>query len=98
MSSPPSTATPLAHGEAQRVNFAVGTYGSTLATHRTSTFVLWAREGQTFRIAGAEGMTARLTAPSGIDVGLVDGDVTLPETGDYLLTVSGVDQIGVDIR
>lgn len=96
--SPQPTATPLAHGVAQRVNFGVDMYGSNLTAHGSSTFVLWAREGQTFRIARAEGMMARLTAPGGIDVGLIDGGVTLPATGDYLLTVSGVDQISVDIR
>lgn len=101
--TPTATATPqptptLAHGEAQRVRFEVGTHGATITMESTQTFVLWAAEGQTMRISGREGMYARLTAPSGDDVLFGDDGATLPLSGDYLLTVAGTDAVSVDIR
>lgn len=93
------TATPqptptLAHGEAQRMRFAVGTYGG---TYQAGTWSLWAAQGQTLTLAG-DGMVARLTTDSGTDVPLIGDKATLPTSGDYVLTVAGVDQFSVDIR
>lgn len=88
----------LAHGEAQRVRFAVGTYGQTLTVDGQQTFVLWAAEGQVMRVSGQEGMVARLTAPGGDDVAFGERGALLPANGDYLLTVAGTDAISIDIR
>jgi hypothetical protein len=92
------TATPapaIEHGEAQRMQFARGTYGGSYAV---GTWTLWARQGQVLTLAGAELVNARLTAPGGEGVTLVGNRVTLPATGDYTLTVAGLDQFGIEIR
>lgn len=92
------TATPapvIEHGEAQRMQFARGTYGGSYAA---GTWVLWARQGQTLTLAGAELVNARLTAPGGEGVTLVGNKATLPESGDYMLTVVGLEQFGIEIR
>lgn len=88
----------LNHGEPQRMRFTVGTFGTSAKVEGQQTFVLWAGAGQTLRLAGGSGLAARLTAPSDDDVALVDGAATLPASGDYLLTVAGVEQFSIDIR
>lgn len=88
----------LQHGNPERLRFANGAYGAAPRIDGQQTFVLWAAAGQRLRLAGESGLTARLTAPSGDDVALVDGAATLPADGDYVLTVAGVEQFSVDIR
>lgn len=94
----PEPSPTLAHTDAVRVNFLVGTYGTTLQVEGTQSFVLWMAVGQTMRIAGQDGMAARLTAPSGADVELGADGALLPESGDYALTVAGTDSVSVDVR
>lgn len=95
---PKPEATPtLTHGTAERVQFAVGTYGTTLTTEGQQSFVFWARAGQLMTLVG-EGASYRLTAPSGAEATFAENTVTLPETGDYTLTVAGASQIAMEIR
>lgn len=82
------------HGEAQRMQFAAGTYGG---VYESGTWLLWAGEGQALRIAG-DGSVARLTAPDEIDIAVGPDGAVLPASGDYTLTVAGVEQFSIDIR
>ena len=96
---PTATLAPLVHGDAERMRFAVGTYGSSYTLDSTvKTFVLWAAQDQKLRLAGDSTMRARLTTASGEDVYPVGGVVTLPVSGDYMLTVTGTRQFAIDIR
>lgn len=95
--TPTATAVPSPvpdHGEAQRMQFGAGTYGG---AYQAGTWSLWAGQGQTLRIAG-DGSAARLTAPDGTDVAVGPDGAVLPTSGDYTLTVVGVEQFSIDIR
>ena len=67
-----------------RVQFELGTYGTSLQVEGQKTFVLWARAGQVMKLTSDRTFAARLTAPD----------------GDYLLTVASesIFTFWVDIR
>lgn len=90
-----ATMTPIPHGTPQRMRFQVGTYGGSYAS---GTWVLWVAKGQTLRIAAEAGMVARLTGPDASDVGISAAGASLLVSGDYTLTVAGVDQFSIEVR
>ena len=92
---PTATPAPLTHGEAQRMQFDVGTYGG---SYSAGTWVLWAAHGQTLTLTGGDGMRWLFTVPDGDVPGVGDTTIVLPASGDYTLTVAGVDQFSIDIR
>lgn len=102
-----ATPAPLAAptGEAQRVNFAKGSYGATLTGNGAQRFALWAAAGQTFKVAmmgdgqsslyGTDGRPLWAAAPAGQVV-----TATLTGNGDQLLEIRsrGPFTVGVEIR
>jgi hypothetical protein len=93
--TPSATVGPIVHGDPQRMRFQIGTYGD---TYTAGTWVLWAAAGQTLTLAGADLVNAKLTAPNGELVLLEGNKAVLPASGDYILTVAGLEEFGIDIR
>lgn len=93
--TPQPTVGPVAHGDPQRMQFAIGTYGG---SYQAGTWILWAARGQTLTLGADALVNAKLTAPSGDGVLLEGNKATLPASGDYLLTVDGVESFTIDIR
>jgi len=98
---PPPTPTLAQLGEPVRVQFPRGTYGTSInmSTAQT-TYILWARAGQTLHLTSDQPFAARLSAPGGEDLPLTTLAATLPASGDYLLTVAGAQAFtfSIDIR
>lgn len=90
---------PLEHDHVhQNMRFQTGTYGgSYFVDGDQSTWILWAAAGQTLTIA-AEDRARVLLSFYGSDYVFEDKKVILPASGNYLLTVAGVDQFTIDIR
>jgi hypothetical protein len=87
-------------GTPLRVQFELGTYGTSLQVEGQKTFALWARAGQVMKLTSDRTFAARLSAPNGDDVQFDQLTATLPADGDYVLTVGGEGSFTfwVDIR
>ncbi len=98
--APIPTATLAQLGTPVRVQFDIGTYGTSLQVKGQKTFVLWARAGQVMRLTSDRTFAARMTAPNGDDVPFSQLAATLPSNGDYVLTVASDDSFTfwIDIR
>jgi hypothetical protein len=83
-----------------RVQFDLGTYGTSLQVEGQKTFVLWAAAGQVMTLTSDRTFAARMTAPNGDDVPFTRSAATLSANGDYVLTVAGEGSFTfwVDIR
>lgn len=97
---PAPTPTLAQLGTPVRVQFDLGTYGTTLQVQPgQTTYALWARQGQAMTILADRPFAVRMTAPGGADVPFDGGRAILPEIGDYLLTVAGEGfALSIDIR
>ena len=97
---PAPTPTLAQLGTPVRVQFDIGTYGTSLQVEGQKTFVLWARAGQVMKLTSDRTFAARLTAANDGDVPFDQLSATLPANGDYLLTVAneGSFTFWVDIR
>lgn len=97
----PTTAPTPAQTGPQRVQFAIGTYGTSLEGVGRAEYLLWAARGQTMRIVTQADAAYSMTGPDGATVGFADGAALLPANGDYTLTVdagSSRFMFSVDIR
>lgn len=89
-----------------RVNFAAGTYGTTLNGNGNQAYLLWARGGQvmTVKPSSEQPLNISLIAPdkSQVAVEVVDGvgSYKLPSNGDYTLSfvTAGGFSVAVEIR
>ena len=106
--TPAPTATPQPiSGAPVRVQFDLGSYGETLTSTVSTSYLLWAKAGQTFTTTLTADSTAlaSLYAPDGVALyqDLAAGytaKATLPTNGDYRLEIrtSGQFTAGVMIR
>lgn len=106
--TPAPTATPQPiSGAPVRVQFDLGSYGETLTSTVSTSYLLWAKAGQTFTTTLSANTTAlaSLYAPDGVALyqELAAGytaAATLPTSGDYRLEIrtSGSYTVGVMIR
>jgi len=106
--SPAPTATPQPiSGAPVRVQFDLGSYGETLTSTVSTSYLLWAKAGQTFTTTLSANTTAlaSLYAPDGVALyqELAAGytaKATLPTNGDYRLEIrsSGNYTVGVMIK
>ena len=106
--TPAPTATPQPiSGAPVRVQFDLGSYGETLTSTVSTSYLLWAKAGQTFTTTLSANTTAlaSLYAPDGVALyqELAAGytaKATLPTNGDYRLEIrsSGNYTVGVMIR
>ena len=106
--TPAPTATPQPiSGAPVRVQFDLGSYGETLTSTVSTSYLLWAKAGQTFTTTLSANTTAlaSLYAPDGVALyqELAAGytaAATLPTSGDYRLEIrtSGQFTAGVMIR
>lgn len=105
----PSTPTPLAlpvpTGEAIRVNFPLGSYGTALFGNGSQRFLLWAKAGQKWSLYQMGKGYSNLTGPDGKPLYQEAGagmtiTTTLSATGDQVLEIrsSGQFTVGVEIR
>jgi len=94
-------------GAPVRVQFDLGSYGETLTNTASTSYLLWAKAGQTFTtsLSANTTATASLYAPDGAVLyrDLAAGytaAATLPTNGDYRLEIrsSGQYEVGVMIR
>lgn len=98
--SQPASANPI------RVNFAIGTYGTTLTENGNQAYLLWARGGQvmTVKPSSEQPLNISLLAPdkTQVVVEVVDGvgSYKLPSNGDYTLSfvTGGGFSVAVEIR
>ena len=95
---PTATVTPwVVVSEPVRVQFPIGSYGTTTTTDQPTAYLLWARAGQRMKIAPA--LQFRVYGPNGDKLQLSqDGNIfylDLPANGDYTVEV-GTDQ-SVDV-
>ena len=98
--SQPASTSPI------RVQFAQGTYGTTLAGNGNQAYLLWARGRQvmTVKPSSEQPLNISLLAPDGSQVGVevVDGvgSYKLPANGDYTLSLvtAGGFSVAVEIR
>jgi hypothetical protein len=106
--TPAPTATPQPiSGAPVRVQFDLGSYGETLTSTVSTSYLLWAKAGQTFTTTLSANTTAlaSLYAPDGVALyqELAAGytaKATLPTNGDYRLEIrsSGNYTVGVMIK
>lgn len=106
--TPAPTATPQPiSGAPVRVQFDLGSYGETLTSTVSTSYLLWAKAGQTFTATLSANTTAlaSLYAPDGVALyqELAAGytaKATLPTNGDYRLEIrsSGNYTVGVMIK
>ena len=106
--TPAPTATPQPiSGAPVRVQFDLGSYGETLTSTVSTSYLLWARAGQAFTTTLSANNTAQasLYAPDGVALyqELAAGytaKATLPTNGDYRLEIrsSGNYTVGVMIK
>lgn len=105
----PSTPTPVVlpapTGEAIRVNFPLGSYGTAIFGTGSQRFLLWAKAGQEWNLhqmgkgysnlIGPDGKTLYQEAVAGMTI-----TTTLTATGDQILEIrsSGQFTVGVEIR
>lgn len=105
----PSTPTPVSlpapTGEAVRVNFPLGSYGTAIFGTGSQRFLLWAKAGQVWNLhqmgkgysnlIGPDGKTLYQEAGAGMTI-----TTTLSATGDQILEIrsSGQFTVGVEIR
>lgn len=83
----------------KRVEFAPGSYGATVPVYGDKeTFILWAAAGQTMTVKAETAGRMMLTAPSGRMIQTINGVGYLFESGDHVLTVSGVREVTIEIR
>lgn len=102
--APTPTLAPLT-GEAIRVNFPKGSYGTALFGNGSQRYLLWARAGQKWslyqmgngysNLTGPDGRTLYQEAVAGMTI-----STTLTATGDQVLEIrsSGQFTVGVEIR
>ena len=105
----PSTPTPVSlpapTGEAIRVNFPLGSYGTALFGRGSQKYLLWAKAGQAWNmhqmgkgysnLIGPDGATLYQEAGAGMTI-----TTTLTATGDQILEIraNGQFTVGVEIR
>lgn len=101
----PTVALPSPTGEAQRVNFPLGSYGTALFGNGSQKFLLWAKAGQKWslyqmgkgysNLTGPDGKTLYQEAGAGMTI-----STTLTATGDQVLEIrsNGQFTVGVEIR
>ena len=105
----PSTPTPVSlpapTGEAIRVNFPLGSYGTAIFGRDSQKYLLWAKAGQKWslyqmgkgysNLIGPDGATLYQEAGAGMTI-----TTTLSATGDQILEIraSGQFTVGVEIR
>jgi len=105
----PSTPTPLAlpvpTGEAHRVQFPLGSYGTALFGTGSQKYLLWAKAGQKWSLYQIGKGYSNLTGPDGKPLYQEAGagmtiTTTLTATGDQILEIrsSGQFTVGVEIR
>lgn len=101
---PTPTLAPLT-GEAQRVNFPKGSYGTALFGNGSQRYLLWAKAGQKWSLYQMGNGYSNLTGPDGKALYQEAGagmtiSTTLTATGDQLLEIrsSGKFTVGVEIR
>ena len=105
----PSTPTPVSlpapTGEAIRVNFPLGSYGTALFGRGSQKYLLWAKAGQKWSLYQIGKGYSNLTGPDGKPLYQEAGagmtiTTTLSATGDQILEIrsSGQFTVGVEIR
>ena len=101
----PTVTLPAPTGEAIRVNFPIGSYGTALFGNGSQRFLLWARSGQKWSLYQMGNGYSNLTGPDGkaLYQEAVAGmtiSTTLTATGDQVLEIrsSGQFTVGVEIR
>lgn len=105
----PSTPTPVVlpapTGEAIRVNFPLGSYGTALFGRGSQKYLLWAKAGQKWSLYQIGKGYSNLTGPDGKPLYQEAGagmtiTTTLSATGDQILEIrsSGQFTVGVEIR
>lgn len=105
----PSTPTPVVlpapTGEAIRVNFPLGSYGTALFGRDSQKYLLWAKAGQKWSLYQMGKGYSNLTGPDGKPLYQEAGagttiTTTLSATGDQILEIrsSGQFTVGVEIR
>ena len=101
----PTVTLPAPTGEAIRVNFPIGSYGTALFGNGSQRYLLWARAGQKWSLYQMGKGYSNLTGPDGkaLYQEAVAGmtiSTTLTATGDQVLEIrsSGQFTVGVEIR
>lgn len=101
----PTVTLPAPTGEAQRVNFPKGSYGTALFGTGSQKYLLWAQAGQVWSLYQMGKGYSNLTGPDGKALYQEAGagmtiTTTLSATGDQVLEIrsSGQFTIGVEIR
>ena len=104
-STPVPVVLPAPTGEAVRVNFPLGSYGTAIFGTGSQRFLLWAKAGQVWNLhqmgkgysnlIGPDGKTLYQEAGAGMTI-----TTTLTATGDQILEIraSGQFTVGVEIR
>ena len=101
----PTVALQAPTGEAQRVNFPIGSYGTALFGTGSQGYLLWAKAGQKWSLYQMGSGYSNLTGPDGKALYQEAGagmtiTTTLTATGDQVLEIraSGQFTVGVEIR